>query len=52
MFNYKGKVTLVTGALSGVGKAYAEELASKGCHVILRARSKEKLDINSFSEVF
>jgi len=45
MFDYKGKVALVTGASSGIGKAYAEELASKGCHVILTARSKEKLDI-------
>lgn len=45
MFNYKGKVALVTGASSGIGKAYAEELASKGCHVILASRSKEKLDI-------
>jgi len=45
MFNYNGKVALITGASSGIGKAYAEELASKGCHVILTARSKEKLDI-------
>lgn len=29
MFNYKGKVTLVTEASSVIGKAYAEELASK-----------------------
>ena len=45
MFNYKGKVALVAGASSGIGKAYAEELASKGCHVILTARSKEKLEV-------
>ncbi|AQS06407.1 hypothetical protein [Clostridium beijerinckii] len=50
MFNYKEKVTLVTEESCGIGKAYEEELASKGCHFILR--SKEKLDINSFSEVF
>ncbi len=29
MLNYKEKVTLVTEASSGIGKVYAEELASK-----------------------
>lgn len=44
MFDYKGKVALVTGASGGIGKVYARELAAKGCHVILVARSKDKLE--------
>jgi short-subunit dehydrogenase len=44
MINYKGKVSLVTGASSGIGKAYARELAAKGSHVIVVARSKNKLE--------
>jgi hypothetical protein len=43
MVNYKDKVALVTGASSGIGKVYAEELAAKGSHVILVARSRDKL---------
>ncbi|MBB6634230.1 SDR family NAD(P)-dependent oxidoreductase [Cohnella thailandensis] len=42
---YKNKLALVTGASSGIGKAYAKELASRGCHVVLAARSKDKLDV-------
>ncbi|MGA2641494.1 MAG: SDR family oxidoreductase, partial [Spirochaetia bacterium] len=35
---------LITGASSGIGKAFAETLAAKGVNVILVARSKHKLD--------
>lgn len=44
MVDYKGKVALVTGASTGIGKAYSTELAAKGSHVIVVARSKDKLE--------
>lgn len=39
----KGKVVVVTGASSGIGKATALKLASAGAKVILVARGEEKL---------
>ncbi|KAJ3260979.1 hypothetical protein HK103_006934 [Boothiomyces macroporosus] len=38
----EGKVAIVTGASSGIGKITALELAKKGCHVFLFGRSAEK----------
>ncbi|SEU09238.1 SDR family oxidoreductase [Paenibacillus sp. NFR01] len=43
-YHYRGKLAVVTGASSGIGEAYAKELAAQGCHVVLAARSKEKLE--------
>jgi uncharacterized protein len=39
-----GKLVLITGASSGIGKATAKAVAAKGGRVILTARNKELLD--------
>lgn len=44
-YHYQGKLAVVTGASSGIGEAYAKELAARGCHVVLTARSKDKLEV-------
>lgn len=41
--NVKGKVALITGASSGIGKNTAIRLAGAGAHVLLVARSADKL---------
>jgi len=33
--DYSGKVAIITGAAGGLGKALAEEMAARGCHVVL-----------------
>ena len=41
--NVSGKIVLITGASSGIGKVSALRLAEAGAHVLLVARSAEKL---------
>ncbi|SFD99599.1 hypothetical protein SAMN05518672_10482 [Chitinophaga sp. CF118] len=43
MKSIKGKTVLITGASSGIGKAFAFEAAKQGANLILTARSIQKL---------
>lgn len=40
----EGKRAIITGASSGIGRALALQMASRGCQLIINARRKEKLD--------
>lgn len=42
--DYYGKTILITGASSGIGKAYAEKFASLGCKLVLVARNQQVMD--------
>lgn len=44
MVSLKNKIVFITGASSGIGAACAEQFAGLGCHVILAARRKDRIE--------
>jgi NAD(P)-dependent dehydrogenase (short-subunit alcohol dehydrogenase family) len=43
MTTYNGKVAIITGAGSGIGKALAEEMARRGAHVVISDINQERI---------
>ena len=47
---FKGKVAIVTGGGTGIGRAITTELASLGCKVVIASRKLERLE-NAVQEI-
>lgn len=43
MYNFEGKLAVITGASSGLGMGFTETLAKRGCDLVLAARTESKL---------
>lgn len=47
MFDYHGKVAVITGGSSGIGVLFANALAARGCDIVLAARREHMLVKNA-----
>ncbi len=45
LFNLTGRVAIVTGGATGLGKQIAEALSEAGASLVLCARNKERCDL-------
>ncbi|MCM8557453.1 SDR family NAD(P)-dependent oxidoreductase [Sphingomicrobium sediminis] len=43
-FDLAGKSAIITGSSRGIGQAIAEQLAQRGCNVVISSRTQEKCD--------
>lgn len=46
---FEGKVVIVTGASSGIGRAAAIEFAKEGAHVVITGQNSQRLDVSIFN---